>query len=82
MHSLAFQGFLISTVVLGKMLSPAFGWLLWAAPVHLYIHMRGTYETGRAATLFRMGVLFIASGIGFAILLAGLLLVGLQGLRA
>jgi hypothetical protein len=82
MHSLAFQGFLISTVILGKMLSPAFGWLLWAAPIHLYVHMRGTYGTGRSGTLLRMAVLFIGSGVGFAILLGALLLVGLQGLRA
>jgi hypothetical protein len=68
--------------MLGKLLAPECGWLLWAAPVHLYVHMRGTYETGRAGTLLRMGVLFIASGVGFAILLAGLLFVGLQGLRA
>ena len=82
MHSLAFQGFLISTVMLGKLLSPECGWLLWAAPCHLYVHMHGTYETGRAGTVLRMAVLAIASGVGFALLLAGLLLVGLQGLRA
>jgi hypothetical protein len=82
MHSLAFQGLLISTVILGRFLSPAFGFLLFAAPIHLYAHMRGTYDTGRVGTLLRMLVLFLATGVGFALLLAGLLLVGLEGLRA
>jgi hypothetical protein len=44
--------------------------------------MRGVYGTGVFGTLVRMAVLFVASGIAFALLLAGLLLVGLQGLRA
>ena len=82
MHSLAFQGFLISAVILTKMVSVQFGWLMLAAPVHLFFHMRGTYGTGVFGTLVRMAILFCASGIAFALLLAGLLLVGLQGLRA
>ncbi len=82
MHSLAFQGFLISTVMLAKLVSVQFGWLLLAAPVHLFFHMRGVYGTGIFGTLMRMGVLFVASSLAFALLLAGLLLVGLQGLHA
>jgi len=82
MHSLAFQGFLISTVILMKMVSEHFGWLLLAAPIHLFFHMRGTYGTSVFGTLVRMAILFFATGVAFALLLAGLLLVGLQGLRA
>ncbi len=82
MHSLAFQGVLISTVILMKMVSVHFGWLLLAAPVHLFVHMRGTYGTSVFGTLVRMAVLFFATGIAFGLLLAGLLLVGLQGLHA
>jgi hypothetical protein len=82
MHSLSFQGLLISTLMVSDKLLPVFGWLILAAPVHLYYHMRGTYGTGVAGTLVRMAVLALASGVAFALLLAALLLVGLQGLRA
>ena len=76
MHSLAFQGFLISLAVLAD-----FGWLLWAAPVHLFAHLRGVYATGVPGTLLRMAVLFAASAVAFFLLLLGLVVVGLQGLR-
>ena len=76
MHSLAFQGALISLAVLADT-----GWLLWAAPVHLFAHLRGVYRTGVAGTLLRMAVLFVASAVAFALLLLGLVVVGLQGLR-
>ena len=76
MHSLAFQGALISLAVLVDT-----GWLLWAAPVHLFAHLRGVYRTGVAGTLLRMAVLFMASAMAFALLLLGLVVVGLQGLR-
>jgi len=82
MHSLSFQGLLISTAMLGSMLVSGSAWLLWAAPVHLFVHMRGTYGTGVFGTLVRMLVLFLASVIGFAMLLAALVLIGLQELRA
>jgi hypothetical protein len=82
MHSLSFQGLLISTMLLGSTLVSGANWLLWAAPVHLFAHMRGTYGTGVMGTLLRMLVLFVASVFGFAILLAALVLMGLQGLRA
>jgi hypothetical protein len=82
MHSLAFQGFLLSAMIVGNMLSDVFTWLLMASPVHLYAHMRGTYGTGKLGTLIRMLVLGTASSVAFCLLLAALLLVGLEGLRA
>ena len=82
MHSLSFQGLLISTVVLLEPVAGLSTLLLWAAPVHLFAHMRGTYRTSVAGTLFRMAALLVASCVAFALLLAGLVLVGLGTLRA
>ena len=83
MHSLAFQGLLIITVVAGHAVvgSPA-GLLLWAAPVHLFAHMRGVYGTSIPGTLLRMSVLFVASALGFGLLLVALVVAGVAVLRA
>ena len=45
------------------------------APVHLFVHMRGTYRIGVFGTLARMVVLFAGSLIAYALLMAGLVLV-------
>jgi hypothetical protein len=86
MHSLSFQGMLISIVLIWHHVQAlAFlpdRLLLWAAPVHLFAHMRGTYGTGIVGTLVRMAVLFTLSVVAFCLLLLALLVVGLQGLRA
>jgi hypothetical protein len=77
MHSLSFQGLLLSgTFVLGLWVSWAEA-LLWIAPVHLFVHMRGTYRISWYGTLIRMFLLFIGSSIAFAFLMVALLLVGL-----
>jgi hypothetical protein len=82
MHSLAFQGLLVSAVLaLDQVISGA-ALLLLGSPLHLFIHMRGVYATSAAGTLARMAVLCAASLFGFLLLLGGLILVGLQGLRA
>jgi hypothetical protein len=82
MHSLAFQGLLISIVLAVQSLGGDAGFLFLASPVHLFVHMRGVYGTGIPGTLLRMGVLFVASCVVFALLVLGLVLAGLQGLRA
>src|SRR6185437_6058590 len=46
MHSLSFQGLLVATVVAGSQLTGWFGWLLVASPVHLFVHLKGTYRLG------------------------------------
>jgi hypothetical protein len=74
MHSLSFQGLLLALV----MAAPGTGFLLLASPVHLYVHMRGTYGTGRVGTLVRMTVLFVASSVAFVLLMVGLVVVGLN----
>jgi hypothetical protein len=82
MHSLAFQGLLASAALALNQVTGGAWLLLLGSPVHLFIHMRGVYGTSVAGTLLRMSVLFWATLFGFLLLLAGLVLVGLQGLRA
>ena len=77
MHSLSFQGVLLSGVLALENLSGAFGWLFVASPIHLFFHLKGTYRLGVFGTLIRMMLLFIGSVVGFALILVGLLLIGL-----
>jgi hypothetical protein len=77
MHSLSFQGLLVALVMAGSQLSGWCGWLLLAAPVHLFAHLKGAYGLGVFGTLARMLVLFIGSVIGFAAALVGLVFIGL-----
>ena len=83
MHSLSFLGLLFVTALTGKALvGPAAMSLLWLAPVHLFVHMRGVYGTGKIGTLIRMAVLFLLSSVSFAVLMALLVLVGLAELKS
>ncbi len=76
MHSLSFQGLLLSVVFLGALYwDPAWN-LLWLSPIHLFFHMRGTYRTSILGSLLRMFVLFIASSVVFALMIAGLVMIG------
>lgn len=77
MHSLSFQGLLVAIVMAGSQLTGWFGWLLLIAPVHLFVHLRGTYGLGVFGTLARMAVLMVGSAIGFGLALVGLVLIGL-----
>jgi hypothetical protein len=77
MHSLSFQGLLLTAVFL---LSLWIGWgsaLLWIAPIHLFFHMRSAYRISIIGTLIRMSLLFLGSSVAFGILVAGLVLVGI-----
>ncbi len=77
MHSLSFQGLLVTAVfLLGLQVSWAAS-LLWLSPIHLFVHMRGAYRVSVIGTLIRMFLLFMGSSIAFAILIGGLVLVGL-----
>jgi hypothetical protein len=77
MHSLSFQGLLLTAIFLLGMAWDGASWLLFIAPVHLFAHMRGTYRTGVAGTLGRMFLLFVGSAVAVSFLLAGLILIGL-----
>ena len=81
MHSLSFLGLVISACLASRVvLGEASALLLLVAPSHLYAHLRGTYAFSRWGTVWRMGMLFAASSIGFAFVLAGLVYVGLRAL--
>lgn len=81
LHSLSFQGLLFWAAMLaGQLWDPLSGLLFLAAPVHLFLHMRGVYGTGVAGTLLRMTLLFLGSFVGFVVLLMLLFLVGLSAM--
>jgi hypothetical protein len=77
MHSLSFQGLLLSAVFLAGLWLGQVEWALWLAPVHLFVHMRGTYRSSIFGTLLRMFLLFIGSSVAFGLLVAALFVIGL-----
>ena len=56
------------------------GVVLLAAPVHLFMHMRGVYGTSIPGTLARMAFIFVGSLFGVTLISLGLLWVGLNGM--
>lgn len=77
MHSLSFQLLLLTILwPLGRWLGPWVWWFLWLSPVHLFIHMRGAYQTGAFWTLVRMFFLLILTIIAFTLLALLLLYLG------
>jgi hypothetical protein len=79
MHSLSFLCLLFALVFALERYSGfhAGSWILLAAPLHLFSHMRGVYATSILGTLVRMALLFIGSIVGFVMLVMGLLSVAL-----
>lgn len=82
LHSLSFQGLLLSIVLLFENLTDWSALLLLAAPLHLYAHMRRFYGTRPAGTVLRMAALGLGSLLGFAAILIGLLWVALSAMGA
>ncbi|CAN5189076.1 hypothetical protein BH09PSE2_BH09PSE2_05110 [soil metagenome] len=82
LHSLSFQGLLLSVLFLLNPLGDWTNFLAFAAPVHLFLHMRGVYGTGVFGTLIRMLLLGFGSLFGFIFLMLGLLWVGLNAMGA
>jgi hypothetical protein len=81
MHSLSAMGLLLTAVLLlDRVFGDVADFALWLAPVHLFAHMRGVYGVSWWGALIRMFVLFIASSVGFALLLMGLISVGLNAM--
>lgn len=69
MHSLSAQLLLLTTILLlGMAVGPAAWWLILLSPVHLFVHMRGTYGTGVFMTLLRMWLLWFFTTIAFTFL--------------
>lgn len=81
MHSLSFQGLLLSGVFLGGLAVGWANWFLLIAPVHLFVHMRETYRISTIGTLIRMFLLFTLSASAFVLLMFGLVFVGLATLH-
>lgn len=78
LHSLSFLGLLVSLSMaapfdLGQ-------YALLAAPVHLFVHLRGVYRTSLIGTLARMLFLFFGSVIGVVLIVLGLITVGLSAM--
>ena len=81
MHSLSFSGLLLSLAMgVQALIGPPAMLLLLIAPVHLFVHMRGTYGISVIGTLLRMFVLFVGSFVGFALIMTSLFLIGLNAM--
>jgi hypothetical protein len=82
MHSLSVMGVILATaLVLDHVWGDRGLALLWLVPVHQFFHMRGVYGTGVVGTLVRIGALASISTVAFAIMMLGLVLLGLAALR-
>ena len=81
MHSLSFVGLLLTVIFLASIFVDGAWWLLMAAPVHLFIHMRGAYRTSVLGAVLRMTLLFFGTSIAASILIVGLVVVGLATVR-
>jgi hypothetical protein len=81
MHSLSFMGLLFTlTSFLGMISLGGFSGLLsLAAPVHLFVHMRGVYRTSVLGTLIRMLLLFLLTSLAVAALFLGVFIIELNG---
>lgn len=83
LHSLSAVGLMLAVGTgLSRLTGGLSYLLLWAAPVHLFIHMRGVYGTSILGTLARMFLLFLGSSFGVGLIIIGLLWVGLSGMGA
>ena len=83
MHSLSFQLLLVCLLwPLSRWLGAGVWWFLLLSPIHLFIHMRGTYQTSWWGTLLRMGVLFWLTTIAFSSLVILLLYLGFNEMGA
>ncbi len=68
MHSLSFQLILLTLIMALGMLTPLAWWLVLLAPVHLYLHMKGTYQRSVIGTLARMFALWTLTTVTFTLL--------------
>lgn len=83
LHSLSAVGLMYAAATGLQALTGGFSAvILAAAPVHLFVHMRGVYRTSVVGTLARMAFLFVLSALGGVFILTGLIAVGLFGMGA
>ena len=86
MHSLSFQGLLFSTVFLLDAvgvtpLTEVASWLPFLSPVHLFVHMRGTYKSSIFGTLLRMALLWFFTVLAFTALFVALIWTSMTALE-
>ncbi len=72
---------LLTGVFLGGLAVPWASAFLLLAPAHLFVHMREAYRISVIGTLIRMFLLFTLSATAFALLMFGLMVVGLATLH-
>ena len=83
LHSLSAIGVaIIGAMLLSTVVGDTGLALLIPAPIHLFAHMRGVYRTSVLGTLVRMALLFVGSVMAAAMLVVGLIAVGLNGMGA
>ncbi len=83
LHSLSAAGLvLIAAMALSTVVDDWAFLLLALIPIHLFAHMRGLYRSSVAGTLIRMTLLFVGSAAAAALLVVGLIAVGLNGMGA
>jgi Protein of unknown function (DUF3667) len=81
LHSLSAVGLMITAAMLASAVIGDDAFLvLFAAPVHLFAHLRGVYRTSAIGTLIRMFLLFIGSVIAALLLVLSLVAVGLNSM--
>jgi len=81
LHSLSAVGLMFALAAVSSRLTDGRSyWILLAAPVHLFVHMRGVYGTSIFGTLLRMSLIWFGSVIGACFIVVGLLWVGLSGM--
>ncbi len=76
LHSLSFQGLLACVFLL--LPSDWNGWVLLAAPVHLFFHLKSVYGVSLIGALVRMGFLFVGALVGIVLIGLGLIAIGLS----
>ena len=77
LHALTVGLLLLTVSVLVNRLNGAGSLLLLAIPVHLFLHLRGVYGTGRLTTLLCMALLAAGTLVGVTLLAISLAAVGL-----
>ncbi len=81
LHSLSAMGVVLTLAMLLNTVIGGWGFaLMIPAPLHLFGHMRGVYRTSVLGTLIRMTLLFVGSVTAGAVLIVGLIAVGLNGM--
>jgi hypothetical protein len=72
MYSLSFMSLLFVVIALlgtTQLTSKLQGWLLLVPPLHMYVHLRGTYGLSRGSALWRTIALLMSAGTVFVLFL-------------